>query len=242
MVKRPDPKNFTNFRTYANTLRRWYLNKPYNVSTNRLTSYQQWLANYFQVHGSSSSTNIGNIVNREVEKLFKVYSGPMTDTNRNRMANKLGPSWYEKPPVYGRYGGLDNLRRAKNIVRRRTSNEISARTLMKKFNTINLNTWMKYLNKVWVPTGKKKGWNLPMVRKPTGHVMYMNKKGEWQPFPARPNVFNYENRKYKNYGTNQILNPSTIWTNNNGTQWAFMNGQWVKLKVLKYNKNTNTWK
>ena len=227
MVNKPKPANYTNFRTYANAVRAWYLNKPLNYSTNTLTLFTNALQNFFRERGGPS--NQQNMINREVEKLYKRYDEigkqwalppnerrPNFYAREGQMEHKL-----RKPSTRPAFLGLNvstNKQIVKNEVRRRAMNEIAVGQFMKafgnsKYNTIR-NALLKAMRKAWTNTGKTvtgMGGNRKILRKPSGNTTFLL-NNKWTPYVP--------------------INLTTF-RNANGSIWVFVDGKWYKVQTKK---------
>jgi len=244
MVNKPQPKDYANFRSYANAVRRWYLNKPTN-KTNTINLFTNSLHNYFRERGGPSNTD--EIIAREVEKIYEAINAanknaqkeakkPCTPTPKYH-AYKLikNKGKVKKNEIY--YDQHERMQRLKNAIRRRTANE----TAVKMFNKIFQqktgtslgpahNVLLKKLKTAWTPTGKFKNSRRkrPLFRNPAnGSVWYMNTNGVWRNMtgPNRPNM---PSKTYMNPGAHSFnhLKNVNVWKNENGSVWVYMNGKW----------------
>ena len=217
MVNKPRPKNYANFRSYANAVRAWYLNKPLNT-TNTLKIFTNALENFFRERGGPSTQQ--NMIAREVENLYKTHNllqkkwfEPNKPHNFYRKESKLRSKLAKHLFVTNNVN--TNLKKIKNTVRRRTMDEIAAGQFMKafgnsKYNTIR-NVLLKKLRTAWTNTGKTT-LNRKVLRKPnTGNTVYF-KNNKWVPY---------------------VPENLTTFRNTNGSIWVFYEGKWHKVNTTK---------
>ena len=80
-----------------------------------------------------------------------------------------------------------------------------------------INALRRAMRSVYKPVGGVIGGKLQrytLFRKPNGSVVYMNKKGIWQPYVP----------------TELYTNFLQTWYNANGSAWIFIDGKWHQLK------------
>jgi hypothetical protein len=248
MVNKPHPKNYPNFRSYANAVRQWYLNKPTN-KTNTINLFTNSLHNYFRERGGPSNTN--EIIAREVEKIYKAINAANKNAKRwiKLPSGQVGPSIQKSRKLHNLrikgkaknnvtyYDENKRMRELKNTIRRRTANENAVKTFNKIFqqktgNPLGPahNVLLKKLKTAWTPTGKfkNKRRKRPLFRNPAnGSVWYMNTNGVWRNMtgPNRPNM---PSKTYVPHGSHSFnyLKNVNVWQNENGSVWVYMNGKW----------------
>jgi hypothetical protein len=234
MVNKPQPKNYSNFGSYSNAVRQWYLNKP-KQSTNTLQLFTNALQNYFREHGGPS--NQQNMINREVIKLYKSLNNFIKTKIGQRPNAAIHEKYYNMiyklkiQPYNSLYKVHENLKKIKRKLQLQSVNNSSLKTFSKIFEKETgtplgpaYNIIKKKLTS-WKPTGKYANWakESKILRNPnTGNVGYMTSSGKWV-------RWNNSHPHYYGPGNNPVyLKNLNIWRNEDGTIWVHINGKWRK--------------
>ena len=238
-MNKPNPKNFSNFKSYANAVRQWYTNKPYNV-TNSVNVFTNALRNYYKNRAGPS--NVNSVIARELSKL---YGSPSIS-----MRTKLQPPVNKRHRLHARSFEIqrDLL---KNSLRRMIMNEraiqlltgppenkgnrgANARMHAMKMGPV-VNSLRRAMKTIFTNTGMYTGPNKRylVLRKPNGSTVFMNRKGTWRPYTNQTSL---HYTKLPGFDTKSITRPLinlTAWRNVNGSVWIFVDGKWHKVKLNK---------
>jgi len=237
MVNKPQPKDYSNFQSYANAVRQWYLNKP-QQNTNSLQLFTNALHNYFRERGGPS--NQQNMVQREVIKMYKSLNNVVKNHRRvpetyYKMLKKL------KTRPRNNMGTVhENLKKFKRNLRLSSTNNASLKTFSKIFEKetgTQLGPAYNILKKKltsWKPTGKYLNWSqqIKLLRHPnTGNIGFMSSDGNWYRWANSHRRGMYFEPKGANRNQTKYLRNLNIWRNEDGILWVHINGKWYRIKL-----------